>query len=60
MFRHGSAANKTPIISKAIQELKEKRGVEKIGVIGYCHGGKIVVQLAATEQVQTHRKDIYV
>ena len=50
-IRHGSAGSKTLIVSNTIDELRQQRGIEKIGVIGYCYGGKIVVQLAATDKV---------
>ena len=32
-----------PEIQKAIQYLRKERGIEKIGLIGYCFGGKVVI-----------------
>jgi len=42
---------KMPIFDSVLSELKEKFGMKKIGVIGYCYGGKHAVLLAATDKI---------
>jgi len=44
--KHGDIASKLTIIEAVIKELKEKHGILKVGVQGYCYGGKIAVLLA--------------
>jgi dienelactone hydrolase len=39
------------IIHSVITDLKEKHGVKKVGLIGYCYGGKLAVITAAEDQV---------
>jgi len=47
----GAPDAKIPIIDAVIKELKEKHGVEKFGVIGFCYGGRLSAVLAATDKV---------
>ena len=37
---------------EVIKELREKEGIESIGVSGYCYGGRIAVKLAATNEIK--------
>jgi len=39
--------SKIPIIEATIKELKEKEGVQKIGIIGYCYGGSLSIKFGA-------------
>jgi dienelactone hydrolase len=41
-----------PIIHAAIKDLKEKEGIQKIGVVGYCFGGRISALLASSDLVE--------
>jgi len=43
--------SKVPIVEKVIHELRTKEGIERVGVAGYCFGGKIAFVLAATDHV---------
>jgi carboxymethylenebutenolidase len=40
------------IIHAVFKELKEKEGIEKFAVAGYCFGGRITTLLASTDLVQ--------
>jgi len=53
MYRHHDQTPKIAIMDNVINELRSK-GISKIGVIGYCYGGKTVVKLAqAPNKVDT-------
>jgi len=46
---------KIPIIEATIKHLREKEGIQKIGIIGYCYGGKISIKFGARpDQVQVY------
>jgi dienelactone hydrolase len=51
LAKHGPPESKNPIVLEVIKELKEKKGFEKIGVIGYCYGGRISAVLAAHDGI---------
>ena len=37
---------KFTLVEKIIKQVKEKEGIQKVGVIGYCFGGGISVEMA--------------
>jgi len=48
--KQGPPDGKIPIFESVIKELKEQQNVEKIGIIGYCYGGRISALLASTDK----------
>jgi len=44
--KHGDVTPKVAIMEAVIKELKEKHGISKVGIQGYCYGGKMAVLLA--------------
>jgi len=47
----GTSDTKATIIEDVIKVLKEKEGIEKFGVQGYCYGAKAAVMLSQTAKV---------
>jgi len=50
LYSHGNVLYKMPIMSNVIKTLKEQEGIQKIGVIGYCYGGKIAVLMGGKHE----------
>jgi len=46
--------SKLPKLEAVINELKEKEGIKKIGIIGYCYGAKSAVVLAGTDKINAY------
>jgi len=54
-FPNHPPVSKIPIIEATIKHLREKEGIQKIGIIGYCYGGKISIKFGARpDQVQVY------
>lgn len=51
MGKQGPPDSKIPIISEVIKQVKEKYAVSKVGVVGYCYGGKISTLVAGADSV---------
>jgi len=53
MAKHSPPDSKMPILRNVIKELKEKEGIEKIGMVGYCFGGRLAALFAAEDGTTT-------
>lgn len=51
--RHGPPESKMPILRNVMKELKEKEGIVKIGMVGYCFGGRITALFAGEDGTTT-------
>jgi len=45
MYRH-KHSKKLPMIHSFLKSLRDKENIKKVGVIGYCYGGKLAIALA--------------
>jgi len=45
-WSHGDVTPKVALVEAVIKDIKENHGITKVGVQGYCYGGKIAVLLA--------------
>jgi len=52
LLKHMDVKPKIPIFEKVLADVRQNYGIEKIGVQGYCYGGKIAVLMGHTDQIQ--------
>lgn len=50
-YRHKALEPLLATLENVIKELREKEGIQKVGMIGYCWGGRPTIKLASTDKV---------